>query len=136
MNIYIILEVLSLKLLFFNDLPRHIFKWFYPHLRKTYNLEKKRNLRKSTSFKNFLSRHIITSREKEWVFFFQYIKHITSSWEEINYSDYIMSFAQAPKQERILNIELMKLFSISQFDQTMREKGEINFLRRKYADGN
>ena len=46
MNIYIILEVLSLKLLVFNDLPRHIFKRFYPHLRKTYNLEKEEILGK------------------------------------------------------------------------------------------
>ena len=110
--------MLSLKLLVFNDLPRHIFKRFYPHLRKTHNL------RKVPLLRIFTPDTLLHQEKKEWVFFFQYIKHITSSWEEINYSDYIMSFAQAPKQERILNIELMKLF----FDLTIwsdeREKNE------------
>ena len=36
--------MLSLKLLGYNDLPRHIFKRFYPHLRKTHNLGKRKFL--------------------------------------------------------------------------------------------
>ena len=68
MNIYIILEVLSLKLLFFNDLPRHIFKRFYPHLRKTYNLEKEEILGKVPLLKIFSPDTLLHQRKKNECF--------------------------------------------------------------------